>query len=91
MASIQKNVQELKQALDTDKVIIGTDRTIKSLKQGNIVRIYLSENVSNDIKDDLEHYAKLSDVEIIELPYPNDEFGTVCKKPFAISVVGILR
>ena len=91
MASTQKNVQELKQALDTDKVIIGTDRTIKGLKQGNVVKIFLSENVAENVKDDIEHYASLSKVEVVHLPFPNDELGTVCKKLFSISVVGISR
>ena len=37
MASTQANIQELKKELDTDKIIIGTDKTLKSLKQGNVI------------------------------------------------------
>lgn len=91
MASTQANVQELKKALDTDKILIGTDRTIKNLKQGAVAKIYLAENVAAHVKNDIEHYAKLSKAEVVMLPFPNDELGAVCKKPFAISVVGLLR
>jgi len=37
----------------------------------------------------LKHYCKISKVKLTKLPYPNDELGTMCKKPFAISVLGL--
>jgi large subunit ribosomal protein L30e len=91
MASTQANIQELKKELNTDKILIGTDRTLKSLKQGNVIKVYLSNNVAEEVKQDIEYYAGLSKVELVSLPFPNDELGAVCKKPFSISVVGLLR
>ena len=40
---------------------------------------------------DIVEYAKLSDVEVVDTAVPNDVLGTLCKKPFPISVIGLRR
>ena len=77
--------------LKTKKLVIGTDRTIKNLKLGKLGKIFLSSNCPAGVKEDVVHYSKLSKVEIIKLNYPNDEVGTLCKKPFSISVIGVKK
>jgi len=51
----------------------------------------MTSNCPNDIRNDFSHLSRISDVKIIELDVPNDELGTICKKPFSISVAGLLR
>ena len=36
----------------------------------------------------MEYYAKLSNVEVVNLDIPNDELGLACKKQFSISILG---
>lgn len=82
-------ISEIKKALKTKKVILGSEMTLKGLKQAKIQKIYLASNCPATQKRDITHLSKLSKVEIVELKQPNDELGTLCKKPFAISVISI--
>jgi len=80
---------DLKNAIKSKKLIIGTEMTIKNLKLGKLAAVYLSKNCAENIKKDIQYYAKLAKVEVIQLPYANDELGVVCKKPFSISVLSL--
>ncbi|MEK6868312.1 MAG: 50S ribosomal protein L30e [Nanoarchaeota archaeon] len=78
---------DLKKLLKTDKVVLGTQRTLKLLKVGSVTHVFLSNNCPEDIKKDIEYYAKFADVPVVYLKQPNDELGTLCKKPYAVSVL----
>lgn len=85
------NISELKKLLKADKVILGTDRTLKLLKLGTADRVFLSSNCPEDVKKDIEYYAKLSNVPLIYLNQPNDELGILCKKPYPVSVLSVTQ
>ncbi|MDP7506747.1 MAG: ribosomal L7Ae/L30e/S12e/Gadd45 family protein [Candidatus Woesearchaeota archaeon] len=90
---MKKTTKESKASLAKDlksnKIIIGTDRVIKSLRAGKLSKIYISLNCKDSIKSDISHYSKLGDVEVISLKVSNEELGILCKKPFSISVLGL--
>lgn len=79
----------LKAALAEGKVVIGTDETLKFLKQGKLKKIYLAANCPSELMADIHHYSKLANVIVVKLNRPNDELGTFCKKPYAITVLGV--
>jgi|TARA_B100001971_G_C17893445_1_gene384224 large subunit ribosomal protein L30e len=87
----KENKASLAEDLKSKKIIFGTDRVIKSLKAGKISKIYLSSNCKASTKSDIAHYGKLGNVEIITLEVPNEELGILCKKPFSISVLGLVK
>ncbi len=80
-------MSKLIDALKKEKLIFGSDRTLKLLRNGKAKVVFLSSNVKDDVKEEVEHLAKLNKVEIIKLKIPNTEVGVVCKKPFSISVL----
>ncbi|MBU0930346.1 MAG: ribosomal L7Ae/L30e/S12e/Gadd45 family protein [Nanoarchaeota archaeon] len=80
-------IEDLKKDLKTKKPIFGSDRVIKELKIGKLNKIYLASNCKDEIKADIKHYAKLSDIKVIELEETNEDLGVICKKPFNISVI----
>ncbi len=82
---------EIKNNLGNKKLILGTERIIKALKNGSIAKVFLSLNCPDSVKQDIKYYAGLSKTEIEELTLPNDELGVLCKKPFSVSVLGILK
>ena len=86
-----KNISEIKKSLKEGKMIIGTERTMKGLRQGKLEKVYLSSNCSEDVKNDIKHYSQLSNVNVVELSQPNEELGVICKKTFSISVLGQLK
>ena len=84
--------EEIKKLIATPKIIIGTQRTLKGIRAGKIAKIFLAKNVKETTRSDIETYAKAEgNIEIVSLELLNDELGTMCKKPFAISVLGELR
>ncbi|MBI5002565.1 50S ribosomal protein L30e [Candidatus Woesearchaeota archaeon] len=85
------NISELKKLLKSDKIILGTDRTLKLLKLGTTDRVFLSSNCPEEVKKDIEYYAKLSNVPLIYLKQPNDELGILCKKPYPVSVLSVTQ
>jgi large subunit ribosomal protein L30e len=88
---IDKKIVELRDLISEKKVIVGTERTIKALKLGKIEKIFLASNCKQKAKDDIKQYSKLSKATVSQLRYPNDELGVLCKKPYSISVLGLLK
>jgi len=85
----EKVVTELKKLAETKKLVIGTDRVLKLVRQGKLSRVFVSSNCPQKTRDDIAYYAKLAGAAVVELAYRNSELGTLCKKPFAISVLGV--
>lgn len=84
-------IQEIKKLIKENKLLLGTDTTMKALKAGKLSKIYATSNCPADVREDLEHYSKLSGVEIVNLDIANDELGVVCKKTFRISIIGLKK
>jgi large subunit ribosomal protein L30e len=82
---------EIKKLIQAKKLVVGTERTIKSLKLGRVEKVIISSNCAENVVDDLNYYANLSKTETVKVNYPNDELGVICKKPFSISVLSILK
>ena len=81
-------VSELKKAVEEKRIILGKDRTIKKLRRGDITKIFLASNCSNDDEEEIKHLAKIANVKVEKLKKPNEEVGLLCKKIFSISVLG---
>jgi large subunit ribosomal protein L30e len=84
-------IDDISKNLQGKKLIIGTDRSIKNLKNGKLKKVFVASNTKSDILADIEHYSKTLGTEFVKLDVKNDELGTLCKKPFSISVIGLLR
>jgi len=85
------NAAEIKKMLKSGNVIIGTERALKKLKLGKIQKVLVSSNCPSNIENDVNYYAGLSGAEVNKLDYPNDELGVLCKKPFSISVLALVK
>ncbi len=79
---------KLKSIAKTENIIIGTERVIKEMKKNRIKHVFLSSNCPENVKAEIEHYARLINAEVTATPYPNDELGIMFKKQFSISVFG---
>jgi len=82
---------DIKKIIKTKNLVIGTARTIKNLKLGRVEKIIISSNCTEGVINNLNYYAGLSKAETVKVNYPNDELGIICKKPFSISVLSILK
>jgi len=89
--TVDKSAEEIKKVLKEKKFVIGTDLGLKSLKLGKAEKVFLASNCSDETKKETEKLARLSKAEIVVVEQPNDELGTMCKKPFAISMLTVLK
>lgn len=85
---VQANVEELRKLLDENKLFVGTDRTLKALREGKLEKVFVSSNAPADVRLEIAQLAKVGGVDVVELDENNDELGVLCRKPFAISVCG---
>ncbi len=82
ISDIKKNIKE-------KNAIIGTKQVLKSLKLGQLQKVFLTSNCPESVKKDIDHYIKMAKCEVEFLNVPNDELGVICKKQYAISVLGL--
>ncbi len=80
---------EIRKLLGSDKLIIGSDRVLKMLRNNELKQVILASNVKREMHDDIVTYSKQNNIEVVQLDVPNEELGIYCKKPFHISVLGI--
>jgi large subunit ribosomal protein L30e len=83
--------EDIRKAMTSGKAIVGSKQVIEHVKKGTLEKAFLASNIEPGLKDDLVHYAKISGVELVMTEIPRDEFGTLCKKPFPISVLGLAK
>ena len=81
---------EIKKMLKSSNVIIGTERTIKALKLGKLQKVLMSSNCPANVEKDINYYAGLGGGEVYKLEHSNEELSVICKKPYSISVLGVL-
>jgi large subunit ribosomal protein L30e len=81
---------EVKKLMGASKLVLGTDVTLKLLRQGKIARVFVASNCGPQVRSDIDNACKAAGVDVIVLNQSADEIGVLCKKPFAISVVGVL-
>jgi len=82
-----KDVKDLLQFLKEGKLIIGAKVTEKAFKNGIANKVYTATNCDKLTLNKIKHYAKIANVEVIELDLDNLELGQKLVKPFLISMV----
>ena len=85
------NSTEIKKILKSGTIVIGTQSVIKNLKLGNVANVLVSSNCPSGVENSINYYAGLSGAVVNKLDLPNDELGVLCKKPFLISVLALLK
>lgn len=79
--------KDLKDILKESTLTLGTERTIKAIKQGKAKEVFLASNCPETTKKEINYLAKIGSIKVIELKEANDEIGVICKKPFSITVL----
>lgn len=86
------NVAELNKILKERKIIIGAKRCVKELKKGSIEQVIFSVDLPPELKKKIEAEAKnAKNIEIVQLDKTKEELAELCKKPFNISVISVLK
>jgi large subunit ribosomal protein L30e len=83
-------VAELKKLMASEKLVLGSERTIKMLRDGKISKVYLSSNCDKGKKEAVMYLCKLDNVPVEQLDKSSEDVGVICRKPFSISIIGVL-
>ena len=81
---------EIRRAVTTGKVVLGTERTLKSLRAKKAELIVVASNCRADALADLERYAKSSGTTLYRYPGSSVELGTASGKPFSVNAMAVL-
>ncbi|MFC1768888.1 ribosomal L7Ae/L30e/S12e/Gadd45 family protein [Nanoarchaeota archaeon] len=84
-------ITELKKLIKDKKLVIGKENCLKKLKGGNLEKVLLTSNMHEDDEKVFNKYGKLVKTEILKATISNVDLGTLCKKPFPISVIGVIK
>jgi len=72
--------------MKSGNVIIGSRRTLKALKKGEVKLVVLASNCPDEVKKAVAEYG----VKIVEFPGMGVDLGTLCGKPFSVAALAIL-
>ncbi len=81
---------ELRVAMRTGKVVLGSKVTMKAAAHGNGKLIILARNCPEHLKDLIVHYAKLSNIPTYVSPLSSRELGATCGKRFMVAALTVL-
>ncbi|MEM3579120.1 MAG: 50S ribosomal protein L30e [Candidatus Bathyarchaeia archaeon] len=76
-------------AVKTGKVYFGSNFAIQSAKTGRAKMIIIASNCPKEIRGDIEHYCKLSNIPLIVYKGTSTDLAMVCGKPFVVSALTI--
>ncbi|WP_461436254.1 50S ribosomal protein L30e [Methanosphaera sp.] len=74
-------------AVDTGKVILGSNKSIQAIKLGNGELVVMAANAPKNLKEDVEIYSKLSEMPVHIFDGSSVDLGSICGKPFTVSVL----
>ncbi len=83
--------KEIGQAVDTGKVILGTDKSLKAIKLGQAKLVIVSSNCPSGVLVDIKRYGELANIPVHIFGKDSAELGVACGKPFLVSVLAVLE
>lgn len=83
--------EELKKALKTGKILLGSRKVTKALLAGNLKLVILSQTCPIKIAERIKYYCTLEGVPQVNLDKKSGELGAAGGKPFSVSAIGIIK
>jgi len=87
--SMAELAKAINMAVRTGKVLLGSKSTIKAAKLGKAKLIIVAENCPAHIRADIEYYARLSGIPVVEFKGTSWDLGQVCGKPFMVAALAV--
>lgn len=81
----------IRKVVDTGEVILGAKESIASVMDKKARLVLVAENCPKDLKDDLDHYANISNIYVYNFPGSSMEMGAVCGKPYVVSMLSVIE
>ena len=72
-------------------LVIGAKSVVSRIRLGGLDSVIVSSNCPVTLKEDISRSSKLSEIPVVDFEGDSNDLGELCKKPFAIAVLGILK
>ncbi len=82
---------DIRKIVESKKTILGKNRTLKALHSKTLKTVFLAKNSPKTLKSDFERYSRISGFKLVNTDFSNEELGVICRKPFFVSVIGVLK
>ncbi len=82
--------RELRVAIATGKVVLGSRQTIKAVLHGKAKLVIIAANCPQHIKEDIMRYAKLSNIPVFVYPGSSWDLGAACQRPHMVAALAII-
>ena len=82
---------EIKEALATKKIVLGSRQTKKALKKGQAKKVVIAKNCPEELKKDFAHLTKIAGIDLVQFEDTATRLGIICGKPFKIAALAILK
>ena len=83
------SVEEIRDALNKNNLVIGSRETIKYLKNNVIKVIMISKNCPEDVRNDLEKFTTLYKIRLENFDGTSKQFGIFLGKPFPVATASV--
>jgi len=76
-------------AVDTGKVSYGVESAKAALLNKQAKLVIIANNCPEEIKEDIDHYAKLSKIPVLEFPGSSLDLGAICGRPHFVATLTV--
>jgi len=76
-------------AVETGKVTFGARRSIKESLLAKSKLFVIAQNTPENLREDLVNYSELSGVPIVEFDGSSLELGSICGRPYPVSILSV--
>ncbi|MBI5253083.1 MAG: 50S ribosomal protein L30e [Euryarchaeota archaeon] len=83
--------KSIRAAVDTGKVTLGERETLKAVRNGDVKLVIMASNCPPALREELVRCTRISGVHVYEYPGSSLELGSVCGKPFVVSMLGVVE
>ena len=83
--------RQIKKAMEEKKDVLGTKRTLASLKKKELKSVIVAESCPEPAKEEVRKSAASCGAEVELVKINGRQLGTVCRKPFSVTVLGLKK
>lgn len=83
--------EELRKVIKTGKVLVGSEKVIKSLLTSDPKLIIVSRTCPPEIAERIKYYSTLGKIPCVKLNKRSLDLGAAGGKPFHISTLGLIK
>ncbi|OYT54224.1 MAG: 50S ribosomal protein L30e [Candidatus Altiarchaeales archaeon ex4484_2] len=81
---------EIKGVVKKGRVVYGSRSVVSGLLNDNPKLIIISSNCPSENREEIIYYSKLSNTPYESVDIDSIELGSICGKPFPVSVMGVI-